>query len=140
MSGVEKVNAGKLQTGAYRRNVKRTWWSEKPFYIAYMLREATAIFMLLYTVLLIFGLAALADGKDAFVDWAATMSCGPMQWFSVVTLFMALYHTATWFAATPKVMPLQKGDKKVPGHLIVAGHWIALFVIALIVFVLAGLE
>ncbi len=140
MSGIKKVNAGKLQNGAYRRDVKVSWWTEIGFYRAYMLREATAIFMLIYTVLLMFGLSALVESKEAFLDWATFMTCGWTQWFSVVSLLMALYHTGTWFAATPKVMPLQIGDKKVPGHLIIAANWIAFFVTALFVFALAGLS
>lgn len=140
MGSIVKVDSGKQKTGAYRREVTPTWWTKSVFYNLYMLREATAIFTLLYTVSLIFGLAALASGKDSFLQWANIQSHGVMQWFAVISFLMALYHTATWFAATPKVMPLQKGDKKIPGHFIVIGHWLAFFVIALVTFALAGLK
>lgn len=140
MTGIKRIEHGKQKSGTYRREMKRTWWAEVPFYSAYMLREATAIFTLLYTVVLIFGLGALADGKAAFLDWAATQSYGVMMWFAVIAFVMAMYHTATWFAATPKVMPLQKGDKKIPAKLIIAGHWLAFFALLIFVLALAGLK
>lgn len=137
---IVKSDYGQQKSGTYRREVTRTWWTQVPFYSLYMLREATAIFMLFYTISLIFGLGAVADGKDAFIKWAEIQSHGTMQWFALISLVMALYHSATWFAATPKVMPLQRGDKKVPAKLIIAANWLAFFFITVIVIALAGLK
>ncbi|PIE42264.1 MAG: fumarate reductase subunit C [Gammaproteobacteria bacterium] len=135
-----KVDAGKLRNGAYRREMKRNWWMQLPFYSLYMLREATAIFTLFYTLVLMVGLAALAKGQEAFVKWTESQSCGFMMWLSVISFVMVLYHTVTWFAATPKVMPLQIGDKKVPASLLIAGHWLAFFFMMIIILALAGLQ
>lgn len=136
---IQKVEDGKQQNGTYRREVTPTWWMDKPFYRLYMLREATAIFTLLYTINLIFGLSALAKGKDHFIDWATSQSHFIVLLFAVVSFLMVGYHCYTWFEATPKVMPLQRGAKKVPAQQIVIGHWVAAGVLALIILVLAGI-
>lgn len=140
MAGITQIDRGKQKNGTYRREIKRSWWMQLPFYSAYMLREATAIFTLLYTIILIFGLGALAKGKSAFVDWASAQSHGAVMWFAVIAFVMVFYHTITWFAATPKVMPLQVGAKKVPAALIIAAHWMAFFVLLIIVMALVGLK
>lgn len=139
MSSIEKVNSGKQQSGTYRREMKRTWWAETPFYRLYMLREATAIFTLLYSINLIFGLAALAKGKPSFLSWVDTQSNPLMIIFALISFLMVGYHCYTWFDATPKVMPLQIGAKKVPAKQIVLGHWAAAIVLAIVVLVLAGI-
>lgn len=139
MSGIEKVEHGKHQSGAYRREMKRTWWTATPFYRLYMLREATAIFTLLYSINLIFGLSALIKGKASFLTWVSVQSHPFMVIFAIASFLMVGYHCYTWFDATPKVMPLQRGDKKVPAKQIVLGHWAAAIVLAIVVLVLAGI-
>ncbi|PIE46296.1 MAG: fumarate reductase subunit C [Gammaproteobacteria bacterium] len=139
MSSIEKVNSGKQRSGTYRRDMKRTWWTEIPFYRWYMLREATAIFTLLYSINLLLGLRALATDKAHFLAWASTQSHPFMIIFAIVSFLMVGYHCYTWFDATPKVMPLQIGDKKVPARQIILGHWGAAIVLAIIVLVLAGI-
>lgn len=137
--GIEKITHGKQNTGVYRREMKRTWWTETPFYRLYMLREATAVFTLLYSMNLIFGLSALSDGKLAFLSWVALQKQPLMLVFAVLSFLMVGYHCYTWFNATPKVMPLQIGAKKVPPKQIVLGHWVAAIGLAVIVLVVVGL-
>lgn len=140
MGSIEKNDSGKQRNGAYRREMKRTWWTAIPFYMLYMLREATAVFTLLYTLILIGGLAALSSGKVDFVEWANNVQAnGFIMWFAVLSFVMAMYHTYTWFAATPKVMPLQIGDKKVAAKYIISGHWLAFFVLLILTLALAGI-
>ncbi len=139
MSSVEKVNSGKQNDGTYRREIKRTWWMEIPFYRWYMLREATAIFTLLYSINLILGLRALATDKAHFLSWIETQSNPLMIIFAIISFLMVGYHCYTWFDATPKVMPLQIGAKKVPAKIIILGHWGAAIFLAVVILVLAGI-
>ncbi len=139
MSGIERIDSGRQDNGTYRREVKRTWWTEISFYRWYMLREATAIFTFLYSVNLIFGLRALVSGKEQFLSWVASQSNPVMILFAIVSFLMVGYHCYTWFDATPKVMPLQIKDKKVPAKYIVFGHWGAAISLAIAILVLAGI-
>ena len=53
----------------YVREMKRTWWSNHPFYRFYMLREATVLPLILFTVFLTFGLGSLVKGPEAWAGW-----------------------------------------------------------------------
>ncbi len=139
MSGIEKIDSGQQKNDTYRREIKRTWWTEIPFYRWYMLREATAIFTFLYTVNLIAGLRALATDKAHFLSWVETQSNPIMILFAIISFFMVGYHCFTWFDATPKVMPLQIKDKKVPAKYIVLAHWGSAIFLALVILILAGI-
>ena len=55
----------------YVREMKRTWWSNHPFYRFYMLREATVLPLILFTVFLTFGLGALVKGPEAWRHYFA---------------------------------------------------------------------
>ncbi len=134
-----KQEHGKLPNGTYRREIKRTWWTQIPFYIMYMVREGTAIFMLLYTMHLMVGLNALSQGKEAFVSWSNAQNTPFLMGFAFICFVMAMYHTATWFFATPKVMPIQIKDKKVPAKVIISAHWLMFFGAMVVTLFLAGI-
>ncbi len=136
---VIKQDSGKLFNGVYRREIKRTWWTEIPFYIMYMIREGTAIFMLLYTMHLMVGLNALSQGREVFVTWSHAQNTPFLIGFAFICFVMALYHTATWFFATPKVMPIQIKDKKVPAKVIISAHWLMFFGAMAVILFLAGI-
>ena len=66
---------------------------------------------------------------ERLATWLARLDSPVGRGFSIVALLFALYHTYTWFEVTPKAMPLAVNGKKVPGSLIVLGHW-AGFIVA----------
>ena len=134
MSELSNSNYGKTETGSYRRETKATWWLEKSFYRKYMLREASAIFTLLYCLNLIAGVIALYSSKVQFYLWYAAQSNPIMFIIAMISFFSVLYHTITWFSATPKVMPIKIGKKKLNGQYIVRAHW-ALFILLMIVII-----
>lgn len=117
----------------YIREVSKTgWWLKNPRYIRYMLREVSAAFIGAYVLVLIIGLLRLSQGQVAYEAFLARIE-GPVgQVFAVIAFVFAAYHTYTWFQVTPKAMPLVMGGKRVPGHVIVLGHWAA-FVVASVV-------
>ena len=45
------------------------WWKRNPFFIRYMAREVTAVFVAAYAVVLLVGLVRLAQGEAAFNGW-----------------------------------------------------------------------
>ena len=81
------------------------WWRRDPFFIKYMAREATAIFVVIYAAILLVGVVRLAQGKSAFESWAASLRSEPAIVLHVVLLVAFLYHTYTWFSIMPKTMP-----------------------------------
>ena len=83
----------------------RGWWRRNPFYRAYMLREATALFVALYAIVLLVGLARLAQGRAAYEAWRAALATPLALGFHVVALAAFVYHAWTWFAVMPKTLP-----------------------------------
>jgi len=109
------------------------WWLKNPFYIKYMVREATSVLVGIYAVVLLEGLMALAEGETAFNTWLSAMH-GPLAViFHLFALAAALYHTVTWFAVAPKVTPfIFIGKQKIQASTIT----VAQYVVAVIVYAL----
>ncbi|MDH3513032.1 MAG: fumarate reductase subunit C [Gammaproteobacteria bacterium] len=123
----------------YIRELSKTgWWLKQPRYIRYMMREISALFIGIYVLVLIAGLFRLSQGQAAYDAFLATAE-GPVGLtFAVVALVFALYHTYTWFAVTPKAMPLMISGKPVPGAFIVAAHWLGFVVVSAALWLLVG--
>ncbi len=94
---------------------KATWWLENPFYVAYMLREGTAVLALFAVLEIVFGIFMLALCD---IGPVATLSgIAPYVWYlqsflgnpiiialNVIILVAQLYHAVTWFALMPKAV------------------------------------
>ena len=122
----------------YIRKVDRSWWLAHPRYVAYMAREITSLFIGLYCAVIVAGLARLAQGPAAWEGFLAAVSSGPGIVFQLVCLGFAAYHSVTWFALTPKAMPLMLGGERVPGNAIVGAHYAVWAAVSAAVLIAAG--
>lgn len=115
-----------------------SWWLSKPRYVRYMAREASCIFIGAYSGVLAFGLVRLSQGAaawDAFLEMLQT----PFSIaFHLLALAFSLYHTTTWFNVTPKAMPIQLGETRVPGSIIIGAHYLVWIVVSLLILLLVG--
>ena len=91
------------------------WWRRDPFFIRYMAREATAVFVVIYALLLLAGVVRLAQGEASFDRWVLFLRSPASIALHTVLLAAFVYHTVTWFAIMPKTMP----------PIVVAGHKLA---------------
>jgi fumarate reductase subunit C len=121
----------------YVRKVERSWWLHHPRYVAYMIRELTSLFVGLYCALLVVGLVRLAQGQEAWDGFVAAFSSPFGVAFQIACLVFAIYHSVTWFALTPKAMPLMIKDEPVPGAVIVGAHYVAWAVVSIVVLIAA---
>ena len=103
---------------------KTTWWTRSFRYQEYMAREVTCIFIGAYSVLLMWGLMRLSQGREAWETFAAGLQSPIGIIFHLLCLAFAFYNTVTWFQVTPKAMPLVVGGQRVPGGTIIAAHWV----------------
>lgn len=122
----------------YVREVRRTWWLGQRRYVVYMIRELTSLFIGLYCAWLVIGLVRLAQGRTAWEGFLAATSSPPAVLLQLVCLAFATYHSITWFAVTPKAMPLRLKDEPVSGNIIVGGHYAAWALVSLVVLIAAG--
>ncbi len=119
----------------YVRSMDR-WWLRNSFFTRYMIREATSVFLGLYTIVLLIGLVALSLGEASYERWLATMAHPAFIGFHIVVLAAACYHTYTWFGVSPKAMPsVRIGNAPLTPALIIRGQYLALAIITLVVLV-----
>jgi len=106
------------------------WWKRDAYFIRYMVREVTAVFVAAYAVILLFGLVRLAQGEAAFNGWLQYLKTPWMLVFHLIVLATFVYHTWSWFNIMPKTMPIMfVGGKRVqPGT--ITGTGIAAAVVA----------
>jgi fumarate reductase subunit C len=115
-----------------------TWYFRHPRYLRYMSREITSIFIGAYCALLVFGLGALAGGKESYESFLQCLQSPLSIAFNGLAFIAALYHATTWFNATQVAMKIQIGEDFVPGSWITGAHYVVWAVISVIVILLAG--
>lgn len=117
---------------------KTTWFLSQSRYKVYMLHEVSAIFVAIYTAILIVGLFRLAQGPEAWQGWldAVTSPIGVI--FHILAFIFALIHTTSWFKAVPQAMRIQRGEEFVPGKLIIGAHYGMWTAVSVVVLLLAG--
>jgi fumarate reductase subunit C len=121
------------------RKVKRTWWLGQRRYVVYMIRELTSLFVGLYSAWLVVGLVRLAQGRAAWESFLAASSSPPVVLLQLVCLAFATYHSITWFAVTPKAMPLTLKGEPVSDKTIVGAHYAAWAAVSLVVLIATGI-
>ena len=81
------------------------WWRRDPFFVRYMIREATALFVFAYAVVLLVGVVRLAQGEAAYQGWLQALTSPWSLLFHLLLLTAFVYHTVSWFSIMPKTMP-----------------------------------
>ncbi|WP_299686045.1 fumarate reductase subunit FrdC [uncultured Vibrio sp.] len=119
----------------YVREVKRTWWSKHPFYRFYMLREATVLPLILFTVFLTFGLGALVKGPESWAAWLDFMATPLVVAINIVALLGSLLHAHTFFNMMPQVVPIRFKGQLLDKKIIVLSQWAAVAFISLVVLI-----
>jgi fumarate reductase subunit C len=115
-----------------------SWWLAQPRYIRYMAREASCIFIGAYTGVIVVGLVRLSQGAAAWGAFLDALQTPASIAFHLLALAFALYHTTTWFNVTPKAMPVQIGEARLPGSVIIGAHYAGWAVVSALVLFLVG--
>ena len=118
----------------------RTWYMRNGRYRVYILREISCLLVAVYSFLMIYALSILAGGSaEQWNDFLMAQKSPLLLLFHAIALaYFLFYQTFAWFKLAPKAMPLQIGEKILPGGVVIAGHYIAWVVITAIVLWLAG--
>lgn len=116
----------------------RGWWRRDPFFVRYMLREATAVGVLIYTVILTVGVVRLAQGEAAWNAWLAALR-SPWAVLLHVVLFGAMvFHALSWFEIMPKTVPaIFIGGRRLSAATITVSGWTATVVASIMLLALA---
>ncbi|SHO57698.1 fumarate reductase subunit FrdC [Vibrio quintilis] len=120
----------------YVREMKRTWWSNHPFYRLYMLREATVLPLILFTLFIMFGLGSLVKGPQAWESWLSFMANPLVIAINIVALAGSLFHAHTFFGMFPQVVPVRIKGKLLDKKILVLAQWAAVAFISVIVLII----
>jgi len=91
------------------------WWRRNPFFMRYMVREASAVFLAIYAVILLAGVYRLSQGAAAYEAWLAALRNPLAIVFHGIALLAVAYHAYTWWKVMPKTMPmLHVGGRRIP--------------------------
>ncbi|MFO1224748.1 MAG: fumarate reductase subunit C [Burkholderiaceae bacterium] len=121
----------------YRRSM-RGWWRRDPYFVRYMAREATALAVWVYALVLAVGLVRLAQGEAAWNGYVAALRSPLALLLHVVLLVAMVVHAISWFEIMPKTMPLIRpdGTRLVPQTIQRSG-WAAAVVATVVMLALA---
>jgi fumarate reductase subunit C len=98
------MNRPAAATRGYMRPM-HGWWRRDPFFVRYMAREATALAVLCYSVILAVGVVRLAQGEAAWNAWLQALRSPFAVLLHVVLLGAMVIHAQSWFEIMPKTMP-----------------------------------
>ena len=115
------------------------WWKRDPFFVAYMIRETTALAVAIYAVVLACGAMRLAQGEAAWNGWLEAMRSPLSLILHLILLVAFVVHAKSWFEIMPKTMPMMhSGGKRVEGETITRAGIIATAVVTVVVLILAA--
>lgn len=123
----------------YVRPMTATWWQKLDFYKAYMVREATSIFAVWFCIVLLYGVLCLASNPVpglGIIDLISFLRNPIVVILNIITLIATLYHTATYFVMTPKVMNIIVKNERLPHHVLRNALWAVTAVISVIALIL----
>ncbi len=117
----------------------RGWWRRDPFFMRYMVREATAVGVAAYALVLTFGVVRLSQGEAAWNAWLAALRTPAALLLHAVLLIGMVVHAKSWFEIMPKTLPmLVIGGRRVPATTITRIGWLAAALASIALFALVG--
>jgi len=122
----------------YLRPITSEWIVRHPRYVRYMVREFSCLFIGGWTLLMVWGLKALAEGPAAWAAFLGLLKTPASIVFHVLALAFAAYHSVTWFNLTPRALPLQVGENFLPDRAISGAHFAAWALVSFAVLYFAG--
>ena len=112
------------------------WWRRNPYFVRYMIREGSSVFLAIYSLILLVGLLRLTQGEAAWDGWRAALTSPWSILFHWLALLTVSYHAWTWWKVAPKTAPdLRVGGRPFPEMLITAGGVLATLAVSVLVYV-----
>jgi len=112
----------------YVRKIRRTWWLRTGPFRRFAAREITSMFGAAFSAIMLLFLFALSRGTVAYGSFLRWLQTPWSIALSAIILVAVLYHTATWFRLTTRILSIRLGRRTVSRGAIAAGlvlAWIA---------------
>ena len=113
------------------------WWRKNPFFVRYMIRESSSVFLGIYAVILLVGLLRLSQGEAAYEAWRTALTHPLSILFHWLALLIVSYHAYTWWKVAPKTAPdVRIAGRAIPEMLITGGGILATLGASIVVYVI----
>ena len=113
------------------------WWRKNPFFVRYMIREGSSVFLAIYALILLVGLLRLSQGEAAYEAWRTFLTSPVSILFHWLALLTVGYHAYTWWKVSPKTAPdIFIAGRPIPELLISGGGWLATIGASILVYVI----
>ena len=122
-------------SGRRRKFQKRQWLSRRG-YQAYMLREATSFFILIYSVFYLIMLLQLSSGPQSYASFIQLNTNPAIIGLNLLLFAFAVYHSVTWLFLTGKIVRLKLRRGFVDPKIIALGGILIWLVASIIVSIL----
>ena len=103
----------------------RTWWLRTGPNRRFAAREVTSMFSATFSLIMLLFLLALSRGRGAYDGFLRWLDHPWVVAVFVVTLLAVLYHTATWFRLTTKILVIRIAGRTLSPAVIGAGLVVA---------------
>jgi len=113
------------------------WWRKNPFFVRYMIRESSSVFLAIYALILLVGMLRLSQGEAAWDGWRAALTHPVSIVFHWLALLTVGYHAYTWWKVAPKTAPdIRIGGRAIPEMLITGGGLAATLGASVLVYII----
>jgi succinate dehydrogenase subunit C len=113
------------------------WWRRNPYFVRYMVREGSSVFLGIYAIILLVGLLRLTQGEVAYEAWRAALVSPISILFHWLALLTVGYHAWTWWKVAPKTAPdVRVAGRPLPEIVITAGGCVATLAVSVLVYVI----
>ena len=113
------------------------WWRKNPFFVRYMIRESSSVFLAIYAVILLVGLLRLTQGEAAYDAWRVAVASPLSLLFHWLALLTVGYHAYTWWKVSPKTAPdIFIAGRPIPELVISGGGWLATIGASILIYII----
>jgi len=113
------------------------WWRRNPYFVRYMIREGSSVFLAVYAFILLVGLFRLTQGQAAWDAWRAALASPVSLVFHWLALLVVSYHAYTWWKVAPKTAPdLRWRNRPLPEPIITGGGLAATIGASVLIYIL----
>jgi fumarate reductase subunit C len=113
------------------------WWRKNPYFVRYMIREASSVFLATYALILLVGLLRLSQGEVAYDAWRTALTHPLSILFHWLALLTVSYHAYTWWKVAPKTAPdIRVAGRAIPEMLITGGGILATLGASIVVYII----
>ena len=117
-------------TRELHKPLPRSWWLRRATYFQFMTRELTSLAVLAYALLMVWALLSSSGDAGSFPGFFEFLTSGTSVLLHILLLVLALFHTGTWIALTPKVLVLWRDDERIEPDVIAGANSVLFLVVS----------